>query len=200
MKKIILTSGGLDSSALLLRNKQDPSTLALFFNYGQRCVAQERAAVKNICQQLNISFEERDITDIFRSSKSSIINNTPLEEEKNNEVECRNLVFVMNTVSIAQQLFPEEQVEIILGLIKIGIPYPDCTKAFIEKCNSLANLCTGGKVSVTAPFIDFGKDKIVAFFKDTDILPSDTWSCYYGVNKPCGKCPACIDRTILGVL
>ena len=72
MKRIVLASGGLDSSTLLaILPKED--TVALFFNYGQRCANQERKALHGITEKLGIPLVERDITDVFRSSKCDII-------------------------------------------------------------------------------------------------------------------------------
>ena len=199
MKRIVLASGGLDSSTLLaILPKED--TVALFFNYGQRCANQERKALHGITEKLGIPLVERDITDVFRSSKSDIIlQKATKNNEKQHEIESRNFVFVALATSIATQLFPNETVKVMLGLIKIGFPYPDCRAEFVEKCRELSNLCTGGKVTIEAPFADIGKDEVLMRLKDSKILPKETWSCYYGENEPCGKCPACIDRNILGV-
>lgn len=199
MKRIVLASGGLDSSTLLaILPKED--TVALFFNYGQRCANQERKALHGITEKLGIPLVERDITDVFRSSKSDIIlQKATKNNEKQHEIESRNFVFVALATSIATQLFPNETVKVMLGLIKIGFPYPDCSAEFVEKCRELSNLCTGGKVTIEAPFADIGKDEVLMRLKDSKILPKETWSCYYGENEPCGSCPACIDRKILGV-
>lgn len=199
MKRIVLASGGLDSSTLLaILPKED--TVALFFDYGQLCAEQERKAIRGITNRLGISLVERNIADVFRSSKSNIIRQEPTKSnEKQHEVECRNLVFVALATSIATQLFPKEQVEILLGIIKIGFPYPDCTVDFIKQCNSLVQMVSNGCVQIIAPFADIGKDEVLMRLNGSDILPKETWSCYYGQDEPCGECPACIDRKILGV-
>lgn len=199
MKRIVLASGGLDSSTLLtILPKED--TIALFFNYGQKCVMQERKALQGITEKLGITLIERDITDAFRSSKSDIIlQKTTKNNEKQHEIESRNLVFVALATSIAMQLFPNEEIKVMLGIIKVGVPYPDCSADFVEKCRELSSLCTGGKVTIEAPFVDIGKDEVLMRLKQTKILPKETWSCYYGESEPCGICPACIDRKILGV-
>ena len=194
MKRIVLASGGLDSSTLLtILSKED--TVALFFNYGQACAKQERKALQDIADRLGIPMLEINIVEVFKRSKSSIVNGG----EPKHEVEGRNLVFIANAISVAMQLYPREKVEILLGLIKIGLPYPDCTKEFISTCNELAQTVSNGCVQISAPFADIGKDEVLMRLKDSKILPKETWSCYYGENEPCGKCPACIDRNILGV-
>ena len=199
MKRIVLASGGLDSSTLLaILPRED--TVALFFDYGQRCAKQERTAIQEITKRLGIQLIERNIADVFSSSKSNIIRHEEIKSnKKQHEVECRNFVFVALATSIATQLFPQEQVEILLGIIKIGFPYPDCTVDFIKECNSLAQMVSNGWVQITAPLADIGKDEVLMRLNGSDILPKETWSCYYGQEKPCGECPACIDRKILGV-
>lgn len=194
MKRIVLASGGLDSSTLLtILPKED--TVALFYDYGQVCVSQERKALKVVTEKLGIPILEVNIVEVFKRSKSSIVNGGKTKHE----VESRNLVFIANAISVAMQRFPQEKVEILLGLIKIRLPYPDCTKEFIMKCNDLAQMVSNGCVQISAPFADIGKDEVLMRLKDSKILPKETWSCYYGENEPCGKCPACIDRKILGV-
>lgn len=199
MKRIVLASGGLDSSTLLtVLPKED--TVALFFNYGQRCVEKERESVQKITERLGIPLIERDIRDVFRSSKSDIVLQKVIKtNKKQHEIECRNLVFVAVATSIGTQLYPGEPVEVVIGVIKVGVPYPDCSEDFVEKCRTLSKLCTNEKVTITAPFADMGKDEVLMRLKGSKILPIDTWSCYYGENEPCGECPACIDRKILGV-
>lgn len=199
MKRIVLASGGLDSSTLLaILPKED--TVALFFNYGQKSIEHERKALRGITEKLGIPLVERDITDVFSSSKSDIILQKATKSNENqHEIESRNLVFVALATSIATQLFPNETIKVMLGIIKVGVPYPDCSAEFIEKCRELSNLCTGGKVTIEAPFADIGKDEVLLRLNQTEILPMETWSCYYGENEPCGSCPACIDRKILGV-
>lgn len=197
MKKIILASGGLDSTTLLLQNIS-ADTVALFFNYGQQNLIQERAAVAELCKKLNIPLIEKNLVDIFKTSQSSLIT---ANTENQFEVESRNLVFVMTAVSVAQQLYPAEEVQIHIGLIKIGVPYTDCTIEFINKCNALVQLCTNNQITVHAPLINLGKDEVLKLFRTQSlVLPQNTWSCYFGSAAPCGKCPACIDRIVLGVL
>ena len=104
-----------------------------------------------------------------------------------------------NAISVAMQLFPQKKVDVLLGLIKIRMPYPDCTIDFIRRCNDLAQMVSNGCVQISAPFADIGKDDVLMRLKDSQILPKETWSCYYGKEEPCGKCPACIDRKILEV-
>jgi len=194
MKRIVLASGGLDSSTLLtILPKED--TMALFYDYGQACANQERKALKDIADRLGIPTLEINIVEVFKRSKSSIVNGG----EPKHEVEGRNLVFIANAISVAMQLYPQEKVKILLGLIKIGLPYPDCTKEFVRTCNDLAQMVSNGCVQISAPFADIGKDEVLMRLKDSKILPKETWSCYYGENEPCGSCPACIDRKILGV-
>jgi len=194
MKRIVLASGGLDSSTLLTILPKE-NTTALFYDYGQACTNKERKVLKDIADRLGIPMLEINIVEVFKRSKSSIVNGG----ETKHEVEGRNLVFIANAISIAMQLYPQEKVEILLGLIKIGLPYPDCTKEFIRMCNELAQTVSNGCVQISAPFADIGKDEVLMRLKDSKILPKETWSCYYGEKEPCGKCPACIDRNILGV-
>lgn len=196
MKRIVLASGGLDSSTLLATYAQE-DLCALFFNYGQKSYEHEKEAVTKLTQKLNIRLIEKNIIDLFSSSKSDLLaqNNN---EVPNFELVCRNYIFISAATALAMQLFPNEEVEILIGLIKVWVSYAGCTKEFIDKCNEASSVCSYGKVKVVAPFIDLGKDEVLALLKTTEITAGETWSCYFGGELPCRSCPACIDRMVLG--
>lgn len=201
MKKLILFSGGLDS-ATLLAQEADADTFALFFNYGQKAFTAEYQAVKAFTEQYHVQLICKNITEIFCESDCTLLNK---KVEKpvtytHTELEFRNGVFLSCAISTAMQLFPTEEVSIMLGLIQIQMPYADCSATFIQLYDQLAQVCSNNKISVKAPFLDLGKDKVLSLARTLNLEVNKTWSCYDGQTQPCGLCDACIDRKILGVL
>lgn len=211
-KRIVLTSGGLDSATLLFISQKEmgcDEVVALFFDYGQKSSQAERRAVRDlVCGSKLI---EKDIADLFRESGSSLIctdkqitetrrmGNHTEYESKETEVEFRNGLMLAIAISLAMQLYPTEEVEIAYGAIRTREPYPDCSYDFVRYYNDLANLCSNGRVRIVAPFLAMGKDNIRDLAREYGVPTERTWSCYEGGNKPCGICPACLDRKIVEV-
>lgn len=212
MNNLILFSGGLDSTTLLYKEtaRSKQKVTALFFNYGQKSLKRERAAVCEITKQRGVRLMEMDITAIFQNSKSSLImhNSTPITQtithgnhrtfrSQNTEVEFRNGVFITAAISLAMQVFEGQRVDILYGAIKTRESFADCTKGFVEYFNQLAISCSKGLIKVSAPYLEMGKDEIYKEAVCMGVPLSLTWSCYEGGVEPCGRCPACLDRKIL---
>lgn len=212
MKRIVLTSGGLDSATLLFISQKEMGTddvVALFFDYGQKASQEERRAVKDLVGASKLI--EKDIADLFQESNSSLIRKDLSVTEKRTtgnrieyesiktEVEFRNGLLLAIAISLAMQLYPTEEVEIAYGAIRTREPYPDCSYDFVRYYNDLANLCSNGRVRIVAPFLAMGKDNIRDLAREYGVPTERTWSCYEGGNNPCGICPACLDRKIVEV-
>lgn len=212
MKYLILLSGGLDSAALLYYRVKHcaGSVAALFFRYGQKSTERESEAVKYLTKEKSVQLIELELHSVFCFSKSALLthNAEPVAEtirtgrhteyrSKGTEVEFRNGVLLSAAVSYAMQAYPGETVSVEYGAIRTREPFPDCSAEFVEHMDAAARLCTDGKVGVTAPFIDMGKDEVMVLARELGVPTGMTWSCYEGGDVPCGKCPACIDRRIL---
>lgn len=212
MKRIVLTSGGLDSSTLLFISQKEmgyDDVVALFFDYGQKASQAERRAVRELAGGSRLI--EKDIADLFRESGSSLIRaekqitETRITgkhteyESKETEVEFRNGLMLAIAISLAIQLYPTEEVEIAYGAIRTREPYPDCCYDFVRYYNDLADLCSNGRVRIVAPFLAMGKDNIRDLAREYGVPTEKTWSCYEGAERPCGICPACLDRKIVEV-
>ena len=72
--------------------------------------------------------------------------------------------------------------------------YPDCRPEFIKAMNEAIINGTYEDVSIDAPYTNITKADIAAIGKRLGIDYSETWSCYKGGEKHCGKCGTCIER------
>ena len=72
--------------------------------------------------------------------------------------------------------------------------YPDCRPEFISAMDSATNAGTYIGVRVVAPYTNITKGDIARIGKKLGIDYAETWSCYKGGEKHCGKCGTCVER------
>lgn len=72
--------------------------------------------------------------------------------------------------------------------------YWDTTPDFLEQLNSVYNLNRKSRIHVAAPFVKYSKTDIIKLGIDLDVDYGNTWSCYQGDVKACGRCPTCAER------
>ena len=72
--------------------------------------------------------------------------------------------------------------------------YPDCRPEFIKAIDEAAEAGTFVDVRVVAPYTNITKGEIAAIGKKLGIDYAETWSCYKGGEKHCGKCGTCVER------
>jgi 7-cyano-7-deazaguanine synthase len=76
--------------------------------------------------------------------------------------------------------------------------YPDCRPAFVEAVEREARIGNEGFVTegfrVLAPFLHVGKDEIVRRGAALGVPFAETWSCYVGGERHCGRCGTCVER------
>ena len=72
--------------------------------------------------------------------------------------------------------------------------YPDCRPEFITAINSAVASGTYAGIEIVAPYTDITKADIARRGKRLGIDYSETWSCYKGGDRHCGKCGTCVER------
>lgn len=184
MKTIIhLMSGGLDSTVLLydLVNQGHRVHCALF-QYGQKH-SQELTFAKGHCRRLAVLFTTLDVPSLRGSqltdgSGSFVVPN-------------RNAVML----SIAANLAEAARAEAVTYACNRDDQesFPDCRPEFVACMNS-ALRSGGSTVEICAPYIHQTKREIVTIGRSLQVPIYDTWSCYIGGEKHCGRCPACVKR------
>jgi 7-cyano-7-deazaguanine synthase len=189
MEKVtVLFSGGLDSSVLLYDYKDTCN--AIFIDYGQRNAAAEAKAVTEICSSLAIPFRLLSYPDLFKYTKSSILQHTEDISVKTAEIKFRNSVLITVAASTI-----EYQTTLLVGAHKTNAPYADCTPQYYKNIDKLIGEESEGRIRVVAPYIFLTKQQIVARARNLnmpDSLIAKSVSCYKG--NACGECPACIAR------
>lgn len=211
MKALILFSGGVDSTtalAMAVHEYGKDEVIALSISYGQKHIKEIEAA-DNIASYYGVTHMKLDMQAIFEQSNCSLLTHSdreiPMESYKeqldktggnpvSTYVPFRNGLFLSAAASIA---LSKECRYIYYGAHKddaAGNAYPDCSEIFNNAINTAIYEGSGRQLKVIAPFITSTKADIVKKGIELKVPYEKTWSCYFGGEKPCGKCGTCLDR------
>ena len=196
---VIVVSGGMDSITLLY-DKKEEIALAVTFDYGSKHNAREIAWAKVHCGRLGIrhiviklDFMQKYFTSSLLEGGDEIPEGHYADENmKSTVVPFRNGIMLSVAAGIAESN----------GLKKILIAnhggdhtiYPDCRPEFIGAMDRAIANGTYEDVRIDAPYTNITKADIAKLGKRLGIDYSETWSCYKGGERHCGKCGTCIER------
>lgn len=196
---VIVVSGGMDSITLLY-DKKEEIALAVTFDYGSKHNAREIAWAKVHCGRLGIrhiviklDFMQKYFTSSLLEGGDEIPEGHYADENmKSTVVPFRNGIMLSVAAGIAESN----------GLKKILIAnhggdhtiYPDCRPEFIGAMDWAIANGTYEDVRIDAPYTNITKADIAKIGKRLGIDYSETWSCYKGGERHCGKCGTCIER------
>ena len=199
-KAVVVYSGGMDSFTLLHKVRQQGyEVFALSFNYGQRHSV-ELTVAANVCKELGINHKVVDI-----SSINSLIGGSSLtsdidvpeghyEEEsmKATVVPNRNMILLSLAVGYAVSI---ESTKVFYGAHSGDHAiYPDCRPEFVNRMNDVCKIANYEEVEIVTPYLDQSKIEILADGFAMNLDYRNTWTCYNGREKSCGKCGACQER------
>ena len=198
--RLVLFSGGVDSTTALFWSKKECATHALIFKYPSLHNKREIDSAVRICKDENISYTLLDMSSVFIGFKSALLQNSSesipqdsynLESMAKLVVPFRNGIFLSVAAGLAESLGYKE---IVLANHAGDHPlYPDCTKAFIDSMNESIMQGSGGAVKLCSPFCNWDKKEIVKLGLSLGVDYTKTYSCYRGGEKHCNTCPTCIE-------
>ncbi len=199
-KVVVIYSGGMDSFTVLNRAVKDGKEVyALSFNYGQRHV-KELVCASNVCQQLNIHHKVIDISAINQLLAGSSLTDDIDIPEGHYEAENMKSTIVPNRNMILLSLAVAYAVSVGAGQVYYGAHsgdhaiYPDCRPEFVKKMNDVCLIANYDAVEIFSPYLHVDKTAILADGLAMGLDYSNTWTCYNGREKACGKCGACQER------
>ncbi len=199
-KAVVIFSGGMDSFTLLNKViKEGFEVYALTFDYGQKQVKEVHIA-KTVCEGLSVPHKVLDISAINQLMQSSSLignDNVPeghyeSEQMKSTVVPNRNMILLSLAIAYA--------VDIKAGKVYYGAHsgdhaiYPDCRPEFVHKMNDVAGIANYEHVSIETPYLNATKGEILKDGINMGLSYENTWTCYNGREKACGKCGACVER------
>lgn len=196
---IIILSGGMDSVTLLYDQKERIA-LAITFDYGSNHNQREASYARQHCDVLGIEHLLIPLDFMARYFKSSLLEGAEAIPEgdyddanmKSTVVPFRNGIMLSIACGIAESR----------GLTKVMIAnhfgdhsiYPDCRAEFIRPMSEAMRAGTYIGVEIMAPYTDISKTDIALIGKRLGIDYSQTYSCYKGGERHCGKCGTCMER------
>src|SRR5690606_42151548 len=72
--------------------------------------------------------------------------------------------------------------------------HPECRPDFVLAMNKVAKLANYEPVDIVTPYLNSDKAEILADGLSMDLDYSNSWTCYNGRDKACGKCGSCVER------
>ena len=196
---VIIISGGMDSTTMLYEYK-DEIALAITFDYGSTQNGRERVCAVTHCQRLGIKHIIVPLEFMHRYFKSALLmtaadipeGNYNDENMKSTVVPFRNGIML----SIATGMAESRELQYVMMANHGGdhTIYPDCRPEFVEAFDAAAHAGTFNGVHLISPYTNLTKGQIAARGKELGINYAETWSCYKGGEKHCGKCGTCVER------
>lgn len=201
MKKnsVIIVSGGMDSITLLY-DRKDEIALGISFDYGSNHNAREIPFAKMHCERLGIKHITIKLDFMHQYFKSSLLDGAEAIPEGNYaDDNMRSTVVPFRNgimLSIATGIAESNNLDQVLIANHGGdhTIYPDCRPEFINAIDAAATAGTYNNVKVVAPYTSITKSDIARIGKRLGIDYAETWSCYKGGEKHCGKCGTCVER------
>lgn len=211
MKALVLSSGGVDSTTCLgmAVEKYGPDqVVSLSISYGQKHEKEVKAS-DQVAEYYKVEHLHLDLEKIFAYSDCSLLKHSDkkIKQESYDEqlkntggkpvetyVPFRNGLFLSTAASIA---LSKGCNVIYYGAHRddaAGNAYPDCSKEFEDAMNEAIYQGSGKMLRLEAPFIGWTKAEIVKKGLEIGVPYELTWSCYEGMEKPCGVCGTCRDR------
>lgn len=180
-RSLVLFSGGLDSFCCLVRELlilREDEILTLSFY--KRDDHPGYLQAKSICKELHIDQISIKVDDVGKLVG-------------NDNAEGRNSVYLSYASLVANQY---QIPRVVIGIEEdcAETQYVDCSKAFIQAFNSMAQTLYHDSVRIYAPLVSFSK---IDVWKECDQLGrlemaiERTYSCWRGGAEECGECPAC---------
>jgi 7-cyano-7-deazaguanine synthase len=201
-RAVVLLSGGLDSATVLaIARSQGYLCYALSMAYGQRHVAELKAASR-VATVLKAE-DHKVITIGLDAIGGSALTDSSIQVPQQfgegipvTYVPARNTVFLSLALGWAEVLDAQD---IFIGVNAVDYSgYPDCRPQFIQAFERLANLATkagveGKPCRIHTPLIDMTKAEIIRRGTELGVDYSITVSCYMAseTGVACGSCDSC---------
>jgi 7-cyano-7-deazaguanine synthase len=197
---VVIYSGGMDSFTLLHRAlEQGLKVHALSFDYGQRHV-RELDCAREVCEALSIPHKVVDIRSLNAVMSGSALTSGLAVPEGHYEEDSMKATVVPTRNMILLSLATGYAVTVGADAVWFGAHggdhaiYPDCRPEFVEKMDAVCRVANYRSVAVEAPFMGVDKSDILAEGLKLGLNYAQSWTCYNGRERACGRCGSCVER------
>ena len=202
MDTIVICSGGLDSVTLAHKVAAEGRLGGLLsFDYGQRHVKELESAAA-CAARLGVGHEVIDIAGVGRMLSGSALTDEVAVPDGHYAEETMKLTIVPNRnaimLTVAFGLAAARKARAVAVAVHGGdhFIYPDCRPGFIDAFQRMQDEALQGVAEITleAPFVQLSKADIVTEGARNGTPFAETWSCYKGGTRHCGRCGTCVER------
>lgn len=202
MKTIVVCSGGLDSVSLAHNVAAKGVLMGLIsFDYGQRH-AKELDFAAACATRLGVFHQIIDMRGIGSQLTGSALTDDLDVPDGHYAEETMRITVVPNRnaimLSVAFGVAAARQADAVAIAVHGGdhFIYPDCRPGFIDSFDTMQQHALDGyaKVKLLAPYVGGSKADIVVDGASHHTPFAETWSCYKGGDKHCGRCGTCVER------
>lgn len=205
---VVLLSGGMDSAtALAVASRNQARVHCLTVVYGQRHLREIRSA-RQLARHFGATTHRivrLPLRDLLRSALTDARRRLPRPHGAGaparipaTYVPARNTILLSIALGYAESIGAEA---IYIGANAVDYSgYPDCRPEYFRAFERLARLATragvekGVSIHIEAPLLRLSKAEIVRLGERFGVPWAQTWSCYAGGRRPCGRCDACVLR------
>lgn len=204
MKTYVICSGGLDSVTLAYKvAKQRKLAGLISFNYGQRH-KKELTYAQDCAKTLGVPFHLIDLSSIAPHLCGSALTDDVTVPDGHYAEETMKITIVPNRnaimLTIAYGIASANQAQSVAAAFHGGdhFIYPDCRPAFAQSFQAMQDQALEGMhdqpIALYTPFINQDKAAIAAEGAQLNVPFAQTWSCYKGGERHCGRCGTCVER------
>ena len=202
MRTLVVCSGGLDSVTLSHKIAMEKTlTHLVSFDYGQRH-DKELDYARRCASRLGVTHDIIDITDIGRRLTGSALTDAMEVPDGHYAQETMRSTIVRNRnaimLTIAFGIAAARGAEAVTAAFHGGdhFIYPDCRPAFVEAFAAMQRMALDGvaQIAFATPFLRWSKADIVREGARLGVPFAQTWSCYKGGARHCGRCGTCVER------
>lgn len=202
MKTLVICSGGMDSVSLAYKVAAEQELVGLLsFDYGQRH-KKEVAYAEAAAERLGVSFDLIDMRHIGAFLSGSALTDDVDVPDGHYAEDNMKITIVPNRnaimLAVAFGVAAAKGADAVATAVHGGdhFIYPDCRPDFINAFQAMQDQALAGyaEVKLYTPFVNISKADIAREGARHNTPFAETWSCYKGGAKHCGRCGTCVER------